>query len=101
MATYLLGANGERTNLQVVAAILEAMGKPADFIEFVTDRPGHDLRYAIDASRTIAELGWQPQHTSFEQALPEVINYYTGLGQGDYKLATGDLSVGNQASQDK
>jgi len=94
--TYLLGSNGERTNLQVVAAILENMGKPADFIDFVTDRPGHDLRYAIDASRTIAELGWQPMHTSFEASLPEVIAYYTGLSSADYSLATGDLSVGNE-----
>ena len=97
--TYLLGSNGERTNLQVVAAILAAMGKPADFIEFVTDRPGHDLRYAIDASRTIAELGWAPKHASFESSLPEVISYYTSLSHDDYQLATGDLSVGNRASR--
>jgi dTDP-glucose 4,6-dehydratase len=96
--TYLLGANGERTNLQVVAAILEAMGKPADFIDFVTDRPGHDLRYAIDASRTNDELGWRAKHTSFEASLPEVIGYYTSLRSDEYQLATGDLSVGNKAS---
>jgi dTDP-glucose 4,6-dehydratase len=96
--TYLLGANGERTNLQVVAAILDAMGKPADFIDFVTDRPGHDLRYAIDASRTNEELGWFAKHTSFEDSLPAVIDYYTSLNSDEYQLASGDLSVGNSAS---
>ena len=74
--TYLLGANGERSNLQVVAEILKAMGKPADFIEFVADRPGHDLRYAIDATATIEELGWKPQVGSLEAGLPSVIKHY-------------------------
>lgn len=94
--TYLLGADGERTNLQVVAAILRHMGKPADFIDFVKDRPGHDLRYAIDASRTVEELGWEPKHTSFEESLPEVIDYYLSLKSDEYSLAKGDLSVGNE-----
>jgi dTDP-glucose 4,6-dehydratase len=52
------------------------MDKPDDFLEFVEDRPGHDLRYAIDASRTISELGWQPKVNSFEEHLPEVIDFY-------------------------
>jgi len=77
--TYLLGADGQRSNLQVVAGILEAMGKPADFIEFVQDRPGHDLRYAIDASSTIAELGWKPRFSTFEGGLPLVIDHYLSL----------------------
>jgi dTDP-glucose 4,6-dehydratase len=74
--TYLLGANGERSNLQVVRAILDALGLPEDFMEFVGDRPGHDLRYAIDASATVAELGWQPAVGSFEAGLPAVVDFY-------------------------
>jgi len=74
--TYLLGASGERSNLQVVSAILKAMGKPADFIEFVSDRAGHDLRYAIDATATIEELGWEPRLGSLEAGLPSVIEHY-------------------------
>ncbi len=74
--TYLLGANGERSNLQVVSAILAALGLPDDFVEFVGDRPGHDLRYAIDASATVAELGWKPAVGSFEAGLPAVVDFY-------------------------
>jgi dTDP-glucose 4,6-dehydratase len=74
--TYLLGANNERSNLQVVEALLELMGKPKDWIEFITDRPGHDLRYAIDASATESELGWKPTQGNFEERLAEVVPYY-------------------------
>ena len=77
--TYLLGSDNQRNNLQVVKAILAAMGKDEDFIDFVADRPGHDLRYAIDASKTIKELGWKPKENSFEQKLPEVIDFYKNL----------------------
>jgi dTDP-glucose 4,6-dehydratase len=77
--TYLLGSDNQRSNLQVVRAILAAMGKPEVFIEFVEDRPGHDLRYAIDASKTISELGWKPKENSFEDMLPEVIDFYSKL----------------------
>jgi dTDP-glucose 4,6-dehydratase len=55
------------------------MDKDEDFVDFVADRPGHDLRYAIDASKTISELGWTPQENSFEQKLPEVIDFYKNL----------------------
>lgn len=74
--TYLLGANCERNNLQVVQAILARLDRPLDFIEFVTDRAGHDLRYAIDASETSAKLGWMPRHIDFESSLVEVISTY-------------------------
>jgi dTDP-glucose 4,6-dehydratase len=77
--TYLLGSDNQRSNLQVVRSILVAMGKPEDFIDFVEDRPGHDLRYAIDASKTISELGWKPKENSFEDKLPEVIDFYSKL----------------------
>jgi dTDP-glucose 4,6-dehydratase len=77
--TYLLGSDNQRTNLQVVRSILAAMGRQEDFIDFVEDRPGHDLRYAIDASKTISELGWTPKENSFEEKLPEVIDFYSKL----------------------
>ncbi|GMA30627.1 dTDP-glucose 4,6-dehydratase [Litorihabitans aurantiacus] len=74
--TYLIGADGERSNLDVVRAILQAFGRDADDFDHVADRPGHDLRYAIDASRLREELGWQPQHTSFEDGIAATIAWY-------------------------
>lgn len=78
--TYLLGADNQRSNLQVVKALLKIMGKPEDFIEFIADRPGHDLRYAIDASATEAELGWKPKHGNFEEKLAETVDWYLARG---------------------
>ncbi len=75
--TYLLGADNQRSNLEVVRALLGMMGKPEDFISFIEDRPGHDLRYAIDASETESELGWQPRHGNFEEKLAETVSFYT------------------------
>jgi dTDP-glucose 4,6-dehydratase len=75
--TYLLGADNQRSNLEVVKALLGIMGKPEDFIAFIGDRPGHDLRYAIDASDTEAELGWKPKHGNFEEKLAETVHFYT------------------------
>lgn len=63
--TYLVGANCERSNLEVLKLILKAMGKDEDFIDWVKDRPGHDRRYAIDASKLRRELGWAPIHGDF------------------------------------
>jgi dTDP-glucose 4,6-dehydratase len=74
--TYLLGADNQRSNLQVVKTLLKIMGKPEDFIEFIADRPGHDLRYAIDASATEVELGWKPKHGNFEEKLAETVEFY-------------------------
>jgi dTDP-glucose 4,6-dehydratase len=74
--TYLLGADNQRSNLEVVKALLGIMGKPEDFIAFIGDRPGHDLRYAIDASDTEAELGWKPKHGNFEEKLAETVSFY-------------------------
>jgi dTDP-glucose 4,6-dehydratase len=74
--TYLLGADNQRSNLEVVKALLQIMGKPEDYIAFIGDRPGHDLRYAIDASDTEAELGWKPKHGNFEEKLAETVSFY-------------------------
>ena len=71
--TYLIGANCERSNLDVMRAILHAMGKPEDDFDWVKDRPGHDRRYAIDATKIRGELGWRPVHVDFERALKQTI----------------------------
>lgn len=74
--TYMIGANGEKTNREVLETILELMSKPKDDFEHVDDRPGHDLRYAIDASKLLSELGWQPKYTDFRQGLTDTIKWY-------------------------
>ena len=75
--TYLIGADGEKNNKEVLELILELMGQPADAYDQVKDRPGHDLRYAIDASKLRNELGWQPQYTDFKEGLKATIDWYT------------------------
>lgn len=75
--TYLIGADGEVNNITVLRSILRLMGQPEDAFEHVVDRPGHDLRYAIDGSRLRAELGWEPQFTNFEAGLKDTIAWYT------------------------
>jgi dTDP-glucose 4,6-dehydratase len=74
--TYLIGANGEKNNKEVVELILKLMGKDPHDYEHVNDRPGHDLRYAIDASKLRNELGWQPKYTNFEEGLEDTIAWY-------------------------
>ena len=74
--TYLIGADGEKDNKTVIETILRLMGRPADAYDHVNDRPGHDLRYAIDASKLRDELGWRPQYTSFEDGLAATIAWY-------------------------
>ncbi len=86
--TYLIGGSSERSNLQVVHAILDALADlvPAerdyrDLIRFVPDRPGHDFRYAVDATRIRRELGWRPQQ-SFEEGITSTVKWY--LEHGDW-----------------
>jgi dTDP-glucose 4,6-dehydratase len=74
--TYLIGADGERNNLAVVRLILELMGRSADDFEWVNDRPGHDLRYAIDSTKLRAELGWAPVYGDFEAGLAATVAWY-------------------------
>ena len=74
--TYLLGANNERSNLEVVSQILTELGKEPDWFEFVEDRPGHDLRYAIDSSKARAELGWIPVATDFTKNIEAIVKFY-------------------------
>jgi dTDP-glucose 4,6-dehydratase len=74
--TYLIGADGEQNNLQVLMLILELLGQPRDAFDSVTDRAGHDLRYAIDATKLRDELGWMPQYTGFRDGLAATIDWY-------------------------
>jgi dTDP-glucose 4,6-dehydratase len=74
--TYLIGADGEQNNVSVLEAILTIMGKPADWYDRVADRPGHDLRYAIDSTKLRSELGWQPRYTSFHEGLAATVGWY-------------------------
>ena len=74
--TYLIGADGERNNLEVLRAILVGMGQDADAFDWVRDRPGHDRRYAIDSTKLRKELCWMPTHTNFDDGLANTIAWY-------------------------
>jgi dTDP-glucose 4,6-dehydratase len=74
--TYLIGADGERNNKQVIETILQLLGKSGDAYDEVTDRAGHDLRYAIDSTKIRMELGWQPVFSDFEAGLAATIAWY-------------------------
>jgi dTDP-glucose 4,6-dehydratase len=74
--TYLIGADGERSNLEVVRLILKHFGRPEDDYDQVTDRAGHDLRYAIESGKLRTELGWQPRFADFEAGLADTIEWY-------------------------
>jgi dTDP-glucose 4,6-dehydratase len=72
---YNIGGHNERTNIDVVKAILHQLGKPESLINYVTDRPGHDMRYGIDPTKINKELGWLPV-TKFEDGLSLTIQWY-------------------------
>jgi dTDP-glucose 4,6-dehydratase len=74
--TYLISSEGERDNLTVLRTLLKMMGRDPDDFEHVTDRVGHDLRYAIDPSLLYDELCWAPKHTDFDEGLGETIDWY-------------------------
>lgn len=74
---YLIGANGEQNNKYVLETILEIMGKDKNAYEHVNDRPGHDQRYAIDASKLQNELGWEPTYTNLRAGLEATVAWYT------------------------
>ena len=76
--TYLIGADGEKDNKTVIELILSLMGKDPKDYDHVADRPGHDMRYAIDSTKLRNELGWAPQFTDFEAGLKDTIDWYVG-----------------------
>ena len=93
---YNLGGHSERTNLDVVKTILKQLNKSEDLIQFVTDRPGHDLRYAIDSTKSEQELGWDRTYT-FEDGIKETVEWYVNnqdwindIKSGNYKNAYKD-----------
>ena len=88
---YNIGGHNERTNLQVVKTILKELDKPESLIRFVTDRPGHDLRYAIDPAKIHAELGWLPE-TTFDEGIRRTVRWYLShkewwrhISSGEYR----------------
>ena len=72
---YNVGGHNERTNLEVVKTVLHALNKPESLITYVTDRKGHDMRYAIDPTKLETELGWKPKYT-FDTGIPMTIQWY-------------------------
>lgn len=88
---YNIGGHNEKTNLEVVKEILKQLGKPESLITYVTDRPGHDMRYAIDPTKIVTELGWKPAH-DFESGIKYTVQWYLdnrkwweNIVNGEYK----------------
>ena len=88
---YNIAANEERTNLELIHRLLDVMDKPQSLIKFVADRPGHDRRYALDASKISRELGWQPNY-SFEEALTATVDWYLNNESWWRKIKRGDYA---------
>lgn len=89
---YNIGGCNEKTNLEVVRTLLGHLNKPESLIQHVTDRPGHDRRYAIDASKISEQLGWEPT-LSFEQGLKHTIDWYQANGDWLRHLASGEYQT--------
>jgi dTDP-glucose 4,6-dehydratase len=86
---YNIGGNNERTNIDIVKTILHELGKPESLITFVSDRPGHDRRYGIDATKIKRELGWEPQFP-FEKGIKKTIAWYLENKKWWERILTGD-----------
>ena len=86
---YNIGGHNERTNMQVVKTILKALGKPESLIRHVTDRPGHDRRYAIDPSKIHRELGWLPK-TTFDEGIQKTVRWYLDNRQWWEEILSGE-----------
>lgn len=86
---YNIGGNNERTNIQIIQTILPELGKPESLIQYVKDRPGHDRRYGIDATKITEELGWKPKH-NFETGIHETIRWYLDNQDWWKRIQTGE-----------
>lgn len=86
---YNIGADNERTNIEIVRMLLDILGKPYSLIKFVKDRPGHDRRYAIDAAKIKRELGFKTE-IEFEKGLPETVNWYIENRSWWERIKSGD-----------
>jgi dTDP-glucose 4,6-dehydratase len=87
--TYCVGGNCEKTNLEITQKILELLGKGEEMIEYVSDRPGHDRRYAIDFSKIKVELGWEPR-TSFKEGMKKTVEWYKANEDWWRKIKSGE-----------
>jgi len=94
---YNIGGNNERRNIDVARIILKEMGKPESLISFVKDRPGHDMRYAIDATKIRKELGWKPRY-DFDSGIKETINWYLRNDGWMKDVASGAYKNANDAA---
>ena len=88
--SYNISDYNELTNIELIEKILKFMNKPKDLINFVEDRPGHDLRYGVDSSKIRDELGWKPKH-NFEQNLEATIKWYLDEQEWWSPLATEEM----------
>ena len=89
---YNVGGHNEKTNMQVVRTILKAVGKGEELITHVKDRPGHDMRYAIDPTKIKNELGWFPE-TPFEKGIEMTINWYLDNKEWWQKILSGEYKL--------
>ena len=89
---YNIGGNNEKTNLQVVRLILERLGKSESLIKHITDRPGHDRRYAIDSSRIMKTLNWQPSVT-FDEGINKTIDWYLANAKWLKNIVSGEYQT--------
>lgn len=94
---YNIGANNERTNLEIVITLLEMLGKPKSLIEYVKDRPGHDKRYAIDNSKITNDLGWKPKY-NFKDGIYETVKWYLDSKKWWQDIASGKYLIYNKSS---
>ena len=86
---YNVGGHNERTNIEVVKTILSELGKPESLIGYVTDRPGHDRRYAIDPEKITGELGWSPA-TGFDDGIHKTVQWYLNNRSWWENILSGD-----------
>lgn len=86
---YNIGGNNEKANIEIVKLIIKALGKSEGLIKYVKDRPGHDVRYAIDNTKITTELGWEPSYT-FEEGMQETIQWYLDNTDWIGNIVSGD-----------
>ena len=86
---YNIGGNNEKANIEIVKLIINTLGKSEDLIKYVKDRPGHDIRYAIDNTKITTELGWEPAYT-FEEGIGETIQWYLDNTEWIENVISGD-----------